>query len=77
MKKYGVVESWNKVFAFNPSEFWLEALPFGTMINDATAPLSALCVRNNGEVLLVMNEAGKGHLFSLVTGHGEDKIYGS
>ncbi|XP_061363804.1 F-box protein At3g07870-like [Gastrolobium bilobum] len=65
MKEYGVVESWNKVFAFNLVGFCLEAPELGTTLTGITGPPAALCVRNNGEVLLLMDEAGWGCLYSL------------
>ncbi|KAK7279512.1 hypothetical protein RJT34_24565 [Clitoria ternatea] len=65
MKEYGVVESWNKVFAFNLRGFCLEAPWLGITVTGVTAPPAALCVRNGGEVLLLMDEAGKGCLYSL------------
>ncbi|XP_027366466.1 F-box/kelch-repeat protein At3g17530-like [Abrus precatorius] len=65
MKEYGVVESWNKVFAFNLKGFCLEAPSLGITVTGVTAPPAALCVRNSGEVLLLMDEEGKGCLYSL------------
>lgn len=65
MKEYGVVASWSKVFSFNLRGFCLEAPSLGIMVTGVTAPPVALCVRNSGEVLLLMDEAGNGCLYSL------------
>ncbi|KAK7343932.1 hypothetical protein VNO77_13065 [Canavalia gladiata] len=65
MKEYGVAESWNKVFTFSLRGFYLEAPSLGITITCVTGPPAALCVRNSGEVLLLMDESGKGCLYSL------------
>lgn len=65
MKEYGVVGSWTKVFSFDLRGFWLEAPSLGITVTGVTAPPSAMCVRNGGEVLLLMDVAGKGCLYSL------------
>ena len=62
MKKYGVVESWNKVFSYR---FCLEVPALGISVADVTSPPEALCIRKNGEVLLLTDETGKGGLYSL------------
>ncbi|CAL0299793.1 unnamed protein product [Lupinus luteus] len=65
MKEYGVVDSWNKVFSFDLRGFNLEVPSLGITVTGVTAPPAALCIRNSGEVLLLMDEAGKGCLYSL------------
>ncbi|KAK7268474.1 hypothetical protein RIF29_21173 [Crotalaria pallida] len=65
MKEYGVVESWSKLFTFNLMGFSLEAPSLGIMVSGVTAPPAPLCVRNSGEVLLLMDEAGNGCLYSV------------
>ncbi|TKY51721.1 F-box protein [Spatholobus suberectus] len=65
MKEYGVVESWNKVFAFVMSGFRLEAPSLGMMLVDVAVPPIALCVTNGGEVLLLVDVAGTRCLYLL------------
>ena len=65
IKEYGVVESWNKVFSFSLRGFCLDVPAWGISVADVTSPPVALCIRNSGEVLLLMDEAGKGCLYSL------------
>lgn len=65
MKEYGVVGSWNKVFSFNLVGFDMELTTFGILVTGMTAPLTPLCVRNGGEVLVLMDEAGSGCLYSV------------
>lgn len=65
MKEYGVVGSWNKVFSFNLVGFDMELTSFGILVTGMTAPLTPLCVRNGGEVLVLMDEAGSGCLYSV------------
>ncbi|XP_057732882.1 putative F-box protein At1g32420 [Arachis stenosperma] len=65
MKEYGVVESWNKVFSFTLRGFSLEVPAWGISVANVTSPPVALCIRKSGEVLLLMDETGKGNLYSL------------
>ncbi|KAK7356566.1 hypothetical protein VNO80_15840 [Phaseolus coccineus] len=65
MKEYGEVESWNKVFSFVMSGFCLEAPSLGMMLSDVEIPPMELCVTCSGEVLLLVDVAGRRCLYSL------------
>ncbi|CAJ1976641.1 unnamed protein product [Sphenostylis stenocarpa] len=65
MKEYGVVKSWNKVFSFVMNGFCLEAPSLGMRFTDVEIPPIALCVTCSGEVLLLMDVAGRRCLYSL------------
>lgn len=65
MKEYGVVDSWSKLFTFNLMGFYLEARSLGvTLVGVPYAP-TTLCIRKRGELILMIDEAGKPCLYSL------------
>lgn len=65
MKVYGVVESWNKIFEFSIGGFCFEASVFGVKVYGVTVPPTVLYVRDSGEILLLMEEEEKRHLYSV------------
>ncbi|BAT94597.1 hypothetical protein LR48_Vigan588s001700 [Vigna angularis] len=65
MKEYGEVESWKKAFSFLMSGFCLEAPSLGMMLTDVEIPPMELCVTCSGEVLLLVDVAGRRCLYSL------------
>ncbi|QCE07810.1 F-box protein 22 [Vigna unguiculata] len=65
MKEYGEVESWNKAFSFLMSGFCLEVPSLGMMLTDVEIPPMELCVTCSGEVLLLVDVAGRRCLYSL------------
>ncbi|KAG4983856.1 hypothetical protein JHK87_028605 [Glycine soja] len=65
MKEYGVVESWNKVFSFSMNAFCLVIPSLEMTIIEVAVPPAALCVTHSGEVLLLVDVAGRRCLYSL------------
>jgi len=65
MKEYGEVESWNKAFSFLMSGFCLEVPSLGMMLTDVEIPPMELCVTCTGEVLLLVDVAGRRCLYLL------------
>lgn len=65
MAEYGVVASWKNVFTLNRRTSTLEAPSLGIKVIDVTGPPLALWVRNNGQVLLLMDVALRRTLYLL------------
>jgi hypothetical protein len=67
MKEYGVVESWTELFAFDLNGSCLHAPSLGITITDVTIPPEAICINDNGEMLLLVycRMLGKGRFYLL------------